>query len=287
MEACAEMMELTSRDGVRLTGAYSEALNPSGLVIFLHGWEGSINSTYVGSCGRFLFDKGLSVFRLNFRDHGDTHHLNEEPFHSARLLEVQDCVRQAAELAGDLPVYLIGFSLGGNFALRIAANVEGIDIPNLAHILAVSPVIDPLAASPLIDKHPLIRRYFHKKWTTSLTKKQAAFPDLYNFAGMADMKLVMELSEKFIPMVTEFTDASEYFMSYRVPIDRLKNCAIPITVISAQDDAVIPAEQCAGLEALENVRLVLTRWGGHNGFFESLRGPTYYDRIIADTLGLA
>jgi predicted alpha/beta-fold hydrolase len=35
-----------------------------------------------------LLQAGFATFRLNFRDHGDTHHLNPGLFHSNRIDEV-------------------------------------------------------------------------------------------------------------------------------------------------------------------------------------------------------
>ena len=90
------------------------------LVILLHGWEGSADSMYVLSLGSYLFELGCDVYRLNFRDHGPSHHLNEEIFHSCRLDEVVGAVR-AIQRALRSTRRSTGFSLGGNFALRVAA----------------------------------------------------------------------------------------------------------------------------------------------------------------------
>ena len=72
-----------------------------------------------------LFAAGFDVFRLNFRDHGDTHHLNPGLFHSCRLEEV---VHALADLQDRLQARrwcLAGFSLGGNFSLRVWLLVTG------------------------------------------------------------------------------------------------------------------------------------------------------------------
>ncbi len=90
----AEVWTLDGGDGIRLQGLYSRQPGDSkGLVVLLHGWEGSVNSNYVLANGARLFDAGFDVFRLNFRDHGDTHHLNHEIFHSCRLDEVVHALR--------------------------------------------------------------------------------------------------------------------------------------------------------------------------------------------------
>src|SRR5262245_63475377 len=123
---CGQTQIVDCGDGVRLLGHYSSqaaAGRPPArdLAILLHGWEGSADSLYVLSLGSYLFELGCDVYRLNFRDHGPSHHLNEEIFHSCRLDEVVGAVRAIQRAIPHRRLTLAGFSLGGNFALRVAA----------------------------------------------------------------------------------------------------------------------------------------------------------------------
>src|ERR1700678_1268330 len=70
----AEPVMVDGGGGVRLTGAYTtQKKQPAsrGLAVLFHGWEGSVDSTYVLQTGSRLLADGWDVFRLNFRDHGD------------------------------------------------------------------------------------------------------------------------------------------------------------------------------------------------------------------------
>ena len=66
-------------DDIRLLGFYSAHTPGSaiGLAILLHGWEGSSDSTYMLRTAKTLYQSGYNIFRLNFRDHGESHHLNQ------------------------------------------------------------------------------------------------------------------------------------------------------------------------------------------------------------------
>ena len=80
-----------------------------------------------------------------------------------------------------LPLHLAGFSLGGNFLLRVAADAPqaGLDI---ASVVAISPVLEPRATLAAIESGPgIYRRYFVSKWSASLRAKQRAWPQLYQF----------------------------------------------------------------------------------------------------------
>ncbi len=98
---------------------------------------------------------GFDVFRLNFRDHGDTHHLNPGIFHSCRLDEVS--MRSGICRTGwrPGPWFLAGYSLGGNFSLRVALNAERAGL-NLAQVVAVCPVINPANAMSAMEQGPAI-----------------------------------------------------------------------------------------------------------------------------------
>ncbi len=271
-------------DGIRLQGSYSPKDNAKGLFIYLHGWEGSEASTYVLSSSRFVFEQGYSVFRLNFRDHGDTHHLNEGLFHSAMFDEVFEGVKQAANLTPEIPVYIVGFSLGGNFALRIARVLNSEPIVNLQHIFAISPVIDPVNSSEVVDQNRLIQKYFLKKWSTSLRKKQAAFPDIYNFSEELSQTNVTDMTELFLSKYSDFGSTHDYFSSYAIHLDDLKTSKVRISMIMSRDDPVIKPEDMMTLNISPCVSRIMLKYGGHNGFFQSLYGPTWYDDYIAQTL---
>ena len=271
-------------DGVRLKGSYSPHPDNKALVIFLHGWEGSQDSTYVVACGRHMYHQGASVFRLNYRDHGDSHDLNEGLFYSTLFNEVFDAVKQAAELADGAPVYIVGFSLGGNFALRIARSLRDLTIKNLQHIFAISPVVDPWGAAPLVDKTWLYRRYFLKKWTASLKKKQALYPELYNFDYIMSERRVLSMTSKLIPKYSDYPDMESYFNAYRVDPHDLEHCPVPISLVTARDDGIIPVDDIMSLTLNENARRIIHDHGGHNGFFQSLTGPTWYDDYVSSLI---
>ena len=165
-------------DGVRLQCFVSSPAQSTGLPVVLnHGWEGSAESLYVLSLAQRLFEQGFDVVRLNLRDHGETHQLNRDLFHSCRLPEVVGAVHSLQQLFPHRPLQLVGFSLGGNFMLRVAAQARAANL-ELARVVAVSPVLDPVATLDALQKSiPGYELYFVRKWTRSLVKKQAAWPD--------------------------------------------------------------------------------------------------------------
>ena len=283
MRRAARAIVLTTEAGTRLLGQYS--VQASGTttaeVILLHGWEGSADSTYIVCTGNSLYERGYNIFRLNFRDHGDSHHLNQGIFYAVLLDEVFQAVRQVCLRARNKPVFLIGFSLGGNFALRIACRMKAIPIDNLCHVVAISPVLDPAKSTSKVDQHPLIRRYFLKKWLQSLQKKQQLFPDRYDFSAVAALNSIQAVTESLIERYSNFHSAAEYFRKYALLNEALSEIPVETTIITAVDDPIIPVEDFYQLELNQLIRLSVHAFGGHNGFIDGLFLKSWYEEVLA------
>lgn len=284
MKRAARPRILDCGDGVRLLASVSLHTAPKGTIVFLHGWEGSQDSTYVVACGSFLYEAGYNVVRVNYRDNGDSHYLNEGLFYAGRFTEVFNAVRHGCNVTPDLPAYVVGFSLGGNFALRVLRETKITPIDNLAHVFSISPVIDPLKASPVVDERNYIRKYFVKKWRRSLRKKQAFFPQTYDFTDVLTVDTIMEMSEILITNYMNFQGQADFFNAYRLWPDDLISVTMPGSIIMAKFDPVLPAEDIYTLNLPDNIERIMLPYGGHNGFFDSIFGPTWYDKYILETI---
>lgn len=290
MRAAAREWLLDCGDGVRLQAWHSSPVahdRAAGrrVAILLHGWEGSADSLYLLSAAQELFAAGFEVVRLNFRDHGATHHLNQALFHSCRLPEVVGAVRAVQNALQGLPVYLAGFSLGGNFALRLAAcaSAEGLQI---ARTFAVSPVLDPRRTMLQLESGSLVyHKYFVIKWSRSLRKKQAAWPGAYRFGPVMRSGSLSRMTAELVREHTAFPDMDAYLAGYAVTGERLSSIAAPATILTAMDDPIIAADDLRRLSFTGPLRVRLTRGGGHCGYLTSLSGSSWADRAILDDFG--
>jgi predicted alpha/beta-fold hydrolase len=256
-------------------------------VVLLHGWEGSADSLYVLSLAQRLFAQRLPVVRLNLRDHGDTHHLNRELFHSCRLPEVIGAVRALQQHFAGTALQLVGFSLGGNFMLRVAAQAReaGLD---LARVIAVSPVLDPGETLTALERGlPGYQRYFVRKWLRSLAKKQAAWPDSYDFSDLARQRDLRRMTRELVRRYTEFPTLEDYLNGYAITGGRLARLEVPTSILISLDDPIIPAGGLGRLARPAALSITVVRYGGHCGFFQQLTGPTWIERRILAELGSA
>ncbi|MCL6416235.1 alpha/beta fold hydrolase [Aestuariirhabdus sp. Z084] len=257
-------------DGVRLHGEYSPQTRASGkLVVLIHGWEGCSESLYLLSAAGHLYDQGFDVLRLHLRDHGPSHHLNRELFNSSRDAEVAGAMHDIQRCLKPEQLMLAGFSLGGNFALRVALRAPEYDIA-LHKVVAICPVLYPPATmDSLEDGWSLYHDYFVKKWKRSLKTKLDHFPELGYEDILLKMRSLREMTEYFVLNHTDFDDTGRYLESYSIIGQRMTRLQVPALLIAAEDDPVILADNLEQLAESPHLNVKLLPHGGHCGFIKN------------------
>ena len=277
-------LTLEAGDGTRLLAELDRAAGSDGtLVVLLHGWEGSSRSCYMYTTAAQLLRRGLDVLRLNLRDHGDSYHLNRELFNSTRSPEVASALVNFVAQQGYARVFVGGFSLGGSFALRVAAD-RGEEM-NLRAAFGVSPPVDPSCAMDALNRGPrTYEQYFFTKWRDSLQRKLEHFPE-YDYADeLAAARTLDDLNRIFIPRYTVYENVEEYFAAYALVGDRLANLKIPAHLIASEDDPIIPVADIERIDPIQNLHIETHRHGGHCGFIENLAASSWVERRIVELI---
>lgn len=281
--AASRDLVLDCGDGVRLLGRLAEPVPKRGqLAVLLHGWEGSADSLYLLSVAQALFEQGFTVLRLNLRDHGGTHALNEELFHSCRIAEVTGAVASLQSLFPEADLSLVGFSLGANFWLRVGARAPAAGI-RIRRIVAVCPVLDPATTLDALERGAaLYRQYFLFKWRRSLRAKQAAWPDRYDFGELLSDSSLTAMTDRMVRKYTDYPDLETYLKGYAITGDALAGLQAPAHLVTSSDDPMILPRDLDRLSRPPALRVTVTPRGGHCGFMDSFSGPSWIDRLIVE-----
>jgi len=276
---------LDGGDGVRLQGfltLQNARREPRGLAVLLHGWEGNARSNYVLHTGGRLLAEGFDVFRLHFRDHGGTQALNPGLFNSCQLDEVVNAIGDLSRRLPDRELFLAGYSLGGNFTLRAAVRAPQLGV-NLRHAAAVCPLIDPHNGLAAIESAPwFYQQYFMLKWTESLRRKQQLFPDRYRFKASELRTGVRELTRMLVEQHTEYDTLEDYLDGYSIAGDRLAAAQVPMSILTAVDDPIVPVTDFEKLVLPQNARLDIAPFGGHCGFITDFRMNGFSESWVAE-----
>ena len=286
----SEKITITTDKNVKLTAEFDQATDhfqgkakpeTTSLVILIHGWEGSSQSAYQVTTASFLLSQRFDVLRLNLRDHGDSHHLNLEFFNSTLLEEVGDAINVFNQQKNYKKIFLAGFSLGGNFTLRIAAD-RGEEL-RISAAVAICPPIDPNNAMRAMNDGLFIyERYFFKRWTKSLKKKLIYFPELAIDLDLSTIHTLEDINRTFIPRFTPFSDPKSYFSAYAITGDRLKNLTIPSYLFATEDDPILPITDVDKIQQTEALCIIRQPHGGHCGFISDVKGNSWMPKQLAN-----
>jgi uncharacterized protein len=283
LRARAEPWLLECGDGVRLLALYTRAQPAPALrrtAMLLHGWEGGAQALYVQSAGAELLHRGFDVVRLNLRDHGGTQALNRDLFHSCRLAEVVGAVAAVAARVAPGRLYLGGFSLGGNFMLRVAS--EPLPPANLAGVVAISPVLDPDRTLDALEEGlALYHSYFVRRWTQSLRIKARHWPGVFHFEPLVRSRNLRQMTADLVREYTDFPTLADYLSGYAITGGRLATLGVPAFLLTAADDPMIPITDLERLAPNALLAIRISAHGGHCGFVDQLSTAGYAERFIA------
>src|SRR5690606_9377221 len=141
----------------------------------------------------------------------------------------------------DRRLTLAGFSLGGNFALRVAARAAAQSL-RIDRVVAVCPVLRPHSTMEVLERGSFIyRQYFIAKWKRSLRLKQRLFPELYDFRAILAQNSLRTMTELLVERYSEFPNIDAYLNGYAIVGDALGQLEVPSHVLLALDDPIIPA----------------------------------------------
>ncbi len=279
LDASAIRLDLDAGSGLKTSCYLNEQPDAPGMIVLFHGWLGTPQSSYVVSAAKSLFDNGFSVARMTLPEHGDAALMNAEVIDLTRHDFLRTAVRQLASRRPDTPLGLMGFSLGGNFALRLARDLKAHPIPQLRHVLAISPVIEPSDTCDMIDAAGLFRRYFLKKFFRLSREKLATFPQIEGIEEVLTHQSIRALTEFSVQQWTDYPSIDAYFAAYRIGPDDFADCPVPITLLTAMDDPIVRWNYAHALPQTAALEPIFTRFGGHNGFFARFPTQAFSDEV--------
>ena len=96
------------------------------------------------------------------------------------------------------------------------------------------------------------------------------------------MNTLRDVTSFMVEHCTKFGDLYEYLDGYSVAGDRLASMTVPTTIITAEDDPLIPIGDFHGLALPTSIELETVPYGGHCGFLEGYNLESWLEsRIVA------
>lgn len=278
---------LTTPDGdfVDLDWADGDAAAPpAGLVLVLHGLEGSARSGYALETYRQLARYGIPAVGLNFRSCSGEMNRGARLYHSGETDDLRFVIATLGTRYPDRRIGAVGFSLGGNVLVKYlgeaAVRQEG--GPGIIAAAAVSVPYD-LAAGARHMERGVARLYVRRLLRSLQRKVRARAADL---GGCVDVPRALRartfraFDDAATAPLHGFRDADDYYArSSSAPwVPRVR---VPTLLVHAEDDPFLPPDAIPRAAASGNPRIVarFTPHGGHVGF---VAGPPWGRRYWAE-----
>ena len=247
-------------------------------VIFFPGWLGHKDSKYLIPLADLLHINNFDIVRIHPIDHGDTEHLNKDFFRATDIQTLIEAVEFIGKKYQDNEIHLIGFSLGGNIALRISA-CESINF--LKSTVVISPVIDPEISMRAMDNTSwILKKYFVNKWRRTLRRKMR----LHNISNVEESlryKDLEKMTEFFTKNFSPHKNVKELFSGYAITQDTINQIKNNTLIYSSVDDPCVPIKPLYRLEQTNNVKFKPQQYGGHCGFIDDFKfNSSVYEEIV-------
>lgn len=230
-------------------------------VILLHGLEGDAVRPYMVRTARKAQALGFRTVRMNMRCCGDAEGLSNRFYNGAQSDDIAAVARWIRSQHPHSPVFLIGFSLGGNMVLKAAG--EG-RIEGFGGVASVCPPLQP-HASVLAMRH-WKNRLYELNFVRNMVRRVERHHSHFSLSLPNPLHPKMPLADfdaAFTVPHGGFENLDHYYTDC-CAIPLLSQIKQPWLIITAQDDPLIPFESFKFLEGSSH--LLAPKKGGHIGF---------------------
>jgi uncharacterized protein len=287
LPADTTLLRLPDGDCLGLLDSRPPGWTPHGPVAVIgHGLTGTHRSAHVVRLARTLYRCGLRVFRVDLRGNGAAQGHARGIYHAGHSDDLRAAVDEVQTRCRGSAIAVVGVSMSGNIALKMAAEVSRGHVLGLRTVVALCPPID-LAASAQRFKEPrnrLYERYFVRRLMNQAGERLRRYPEFGPVAFRRRMHL-REFDDLYTAPQAGFGGVADYY-TRASSAALIRSISIPTLILASRDDPLVDArafhELRASLPAGHPVRVLLTRAGGHLGYIA--RGRRHACRHWLDDL---
>ena len=254
------------------------------VALLIHGLAGSHQSGYLRRIAAKLVARGIRAIRMDLRGAGAGVALAKMPYHSGRSEDAAAAIEYLAKTLPNSPVTLVGFSLGGNIALKLLGELGEATCGGLDSGMAVCPPIDLEGCSQRLmqRQNRLYDLHFVDLLLRQIRRRESLVPEAARIDLSRRPRSLREFDDRYTAKLCGFGNVENYYrLASSAPL--LAEIRRPTMILTAADDPMIPLTPYEVWRRSEFVRLHVSQHGGHLGFVARRSGQATCDgRDAAD-----
>jgi hypothetical protein len=269
--------------GVQVLVASQRPEGPAkGEIVMVHGLEGSGDAGYIRSLSAAALARGYAAHAFHMRTCGGTERLCQTLYHAGLTSDLSGVLR-AFQIEGRAPVFLVGFSLGGNVVLKLAGELAGRGPELIRGVCAASTPLDLEACARRLA-HPSNRLY-QRRFIGRMRDRLCA-TGRYRKRDFRGLRSIREIDDRITAPSFGFGDAANYYRTQSA-IGYLAAIRVPVLLIQSRDDTLVPFDVFGGDAVRSNPRIEVraTDHGGHLGFLGRRPHRFWLDETILEWAG--
>jgi predicted alpha/beta-fold hydrolase len=222
------------------------------------------------------------VVRVNLRNAGRGFGLARGIYHAGRSDDLRAVVEWIRRGDDRSPIAAVGFSLGANLVLKLAAESGG-SIPgarSMDCVVAANPPIDLAACARRIsERDNRLYDWNFVRWLRAMVSRlHRRFPEL-GPTSLEGVRTLYEFDDRYTARRNGFDSADDYYQRCSL-VDSLGRIEVPGLIVHARDDPFIPHAPFVQADRKPGLTLELVPHGGHLGYLS--RQPWRGDRRWLD-----
>ncbi|MBA3238378.1 MAG: alpha/beta fold hydrolase [Parachlamydiaceae bacterium] len=230
-------------------------------IVLIHGLGGSHSSRYMVRMARKLYARNDKVVRVNLRNCGSGVGLSKRPYCGGNSHDIQKVLEYLKKQSPDSDIQLIGYSLGGNIALKLAGELGQEADRLIKTVIAVCAPYNLEHAVESIQKKE--NRIYHSYFLKSILKGSHRWTS-------EKIHTIFEFDEKVTGPSWGYAGAKEYYHSCSCE-HFLTNIRCETHLLFARDDPFVCIEKFKKVSFSEYVFPWFSDHGSHMGFLGSTK----------------
>lgn len=254
---------------------------PRGTLILVHGMAGSSDSAYMRRTTRWALGCGWGVVRMNLRNCGGSEALASTLYNAGQSDDIGQLLGWLDTHGATRPFVTVGFSLGGNIVLRHAGRPGGGTEPDA--VVAINPPVDLARCTREIET-PRNRPY-QWRYVSRLRKQLLQIaehrPLPTPVLSLRSIGSIRRFDMLYTAPDAGYVSAEAYYAdaSADAVMDRVR---LPAAILSAHNDPFVPPGMYFDRPWCGRVEVVLSRHGGHCGFWQAQKPRFWAASWIVD-----